>query len=536
MQMPKTNTLVLVVPPRIDSFLTSLITSIAGISEYLVIMIAFLTSIIGWQHYFDLNLVLSYNDAMSHLDISRRVVENLKPGIAQIGSVWLPLPHLLSLPFIWNDFLWHSGLAGSIVSNLAFIGSAFFIFKLTSLLTKDKLAAFLSALVFIFNPNMVYMQAVPMTESLLIFLFVGSCYYFLAWEKTADFRALILASLMVLGATLTRYDGWMLLLQALIVLVVIAWHQGGFKKIESRLVLFGAIAFYGVILWFIWNLLIFGDPLYFFNGPFSAKTQQLVFESEGRLSTKGNIIYSAFIYSLAAIKNNGMIMTFISAIGIFAYFLKNKFSKEAFAVSLLLSPLIFNVAALFLGHSIINLPDIAPYTLFNVRYGLMMLPAVAIFAGYLAKNKKLLLLVFLFALSLETIFAYKNNDIITVKDGIYGASAQGMTATGHWLGEHANEGLILIAASSQDSLIFQTGLPMKRFIHEGTGEYWKESLEDPTSHATWIAMHHGDLVYNKLFDNPAFQNSYEKVYDGEFTDIFEYNPSPAKRLTIKDLP
>jgi len=57
---------------------------------------------------------LSYNDARSHLDIGRRVVEGLKPGLAQIGSVWLPLPHLLMIPTIWNDTMWHTGLSGSL--------------------------------------------------------------------------------------------------------------------------------------------------------------------------------------------------------------------------------------------------------------------------------------------------------------------------------------------------------------------------------------------------------------------------------------
>src|SRR4030042_5858567 len=66
-------------------------------------------------------LGLAYNDARSHLDIGRRVVEGLTPGLAQLGSVWLPLPHLLMIPTIWNDFFWHSGLSGAIISMISFI-------------------------------------------------------------------------------------------------------------------------------------------------------------------------------------------------------------------------------------------------------------------------------------------------------------------------------------------------------------------------------------------------------------------------------
>src|SRR5258708_6150104 len=75
-------------------------------------------------------LGLQYNDARSHLDIGRRVVEGLKPGLAQLGSVWLPLPHLLMIPTIWNDFMWHSGLAGTLQSMISFVATGVLIYKI----------------------------------------------------------------------------------------------------------------------------------------------------------------------------------------------------------------------------------------------------------------------------------------------------------------------------------------------------------------------------------------------------------------------
>src|SRR6185295_13017237 len=78
-------------------------------------------SVCMFAHYYQNGLGLAYNDARSHLDIGRRVVEGLKPGLAQLGSVWLPLPHLLMVPTIWNDFMWHSGLAGALQSMISFV-------------------------------------------------------------------------------------------------------------------------------------------------------------------------------------------------------------------------------------------------------------------------------------------------------------------------------------------------------------------------------------------------------------------------------
>ena len=52
----------------------------------------------GWTLY--------YGDAEAHLDIARRIVDSRKPGYDQFGTVWLPLPHLLMLPFVTNNQLW----------------------------------------------------------------------------------------------------------------------------------------------------------------------------------------------------------------------------------------------------------------------------------------------------------------------------------------------------------------------------------------------------------------------------------------------
>ncbi len=49
----------------------------------------------GWTLY--------YGDAEAHLDIARRIVDSRQPGYEQIGTVWLPLPHLLMLPLVRID-------------------------------------------------------------------------------------------------------------------------------------------------------------------------------------------------------------------------------------------------------------------------------------------------------------------------------------------------------------------------------------------------------------------------------------------------
>ena len=96
--------------------------------SYAIILVLSFISIINFLIYYNNKLGLAYNDARSHLDIGRRVVEGLKPGLAQLGSVWLPLPHILMIPTIWNDFMWHSGLSGALQSMIAFVATGFLIY------------------------------------------------------------------------------------------------------------------------------------------------------------------------------------------------------------------------------------------------------------------------------------------------------------------------------------------------------------------------------------------------------------------------
>src|SRR3954471_24026397 len=62
-------------------------------------------------------------DAIAHVNKARGLFDNLTPGIRQLGTVWLPLPHLLMAPLTVVDPLWRNGAAGSVISIAAFIGT-----------------------------------------------------------------------------------------------------------------------------------------------------------------------------------------------------------------------------------------------------------------------------------------------------------------------------------------------------------------------------------------------------------------------------
>src|SRR6202142_2542913 len=91
----------------------------------LVAQFAACVSFIAFAFYFQHNGLLLYGDAVAHINIARRVFDSRTPGLLQLGTVWLPLPHLLMIPFLLSDKAWQSGIGGSVPSMVAYaLGSA----------------------------------------------------------------------------------------------------------------------------------------------------------------------------------------------------------------------------------------------------------------------------------------------------------------------------------------------------------------------------------------------------------------------------
>lgn len=476
--------------------------------------------------YYQNGFGVAYNDARSHLNIGRRVVEGLKPGLAQIGSVWLPLPHFLMIPTIWNDFFWHSGLSGAIQSMVSFVLCGVIIYKFLDILKVGIIGKITAIAIFSLNLNVLYLQSTAMTELLLLFTMTAGSYYLLLWflnEKLFDF---IKAAFFVFISTTIRYDGWFLLIFSLGLIALDTFKKKGYKQTEGTLILFSTLAGFGIVLWLFWNLLIFKDPLYFAFGPFSAYAQQEQIKKAGELLTKGNIVISikAYLYSLAY--NTYTFPLVIAFIGFLKFMFDSSYqSKYKYAILALISPLFFNIIALYFGHSILTIPGIYGKYWWNIRYGLMMMPAVAIFIGYLIDRLKHSRAVIIGLVSMVYFFSFVNKDIVTLDDALYGASGRNISEVSSWLNENTldKKGFIMISTAFHDAIVFSSGLPMKRFITEGTGKYWEYAGKNPEKWTRWIIMRTYDmydLTSKELFNSPNM-SYYDKIKSYDFADIYQ---------------
>ena len=151
----------------------------------LLAWLATCVSVFSFLFYFRYGDVLLYGDAVAHLNIARRVFDSKTPGLLQLGTVWLPLPHLLMIPFLISDEMWQRGVGGSIPSMVAYVFGVIGMFRLVRGVLSGgvepdraaRVAAWTAALVYGANPNLIYLQTTAMGEAVYLAFFIWSVMY-----------------------------------------------------------------------------------------------------------------------------------------------------------------------------------------------------------------------------------------------------------------------------------------------------------------------------------------------------------------------
>ncbi|MGH9526126.1 MAG: hypothetical protein ACRD2F_05585 [Terriglobales bacterium] len=353
--------------------------------------------------------LLLYGDATAHLMIARRMVDSRTPGLSQWGSVWLPFPHLLIAPFTLVMAWWRTGAAGAIVAVASFALATWFLHRLAARHFGAGVAHW-AALAFLLNPDLLYLAAVPMTEAVYIMAFVGAVDQISlarcggtagrAARATAANRAddsgnihVLGAGLWALAAAMTRYDGWFCLpFFALALLWPRArgtWHWAWGAR-------FCAVAGIGPLFWFAYNQFYFGDWLNFLRGPYSARAIYLRALRHGGQRYPGDhhLLVAAQYFGKAAQLDCGWGLIILGILGVAVWLWRGAASRDAdlgpangtvraerWVPALLLLPLPWYVWAVRSGNVPIFVPMYWPHGYYNLRYGVQVLAAAAVFSG-----------------------------------------------------------------------------------------------------------------------------------------------------------
>ena len=350
------------------------------------VLLAFIALIVSFTR----GYVLLYGDAVAHLGIARRIVDSRNPGLVQLGGVWLPLPHLLMLPFIWKMEWWQSGLAGVWPSLACYLVSVVGLYRLSRRMLVPRWALIATAF-YALNPNLLYLSTTAMTEplflALLIWLTLVTMECVEAIRKGEDKRVarqVIVLGLLIFAAVFTRYDGWIV---GAAVWCVVVWQLTRAKlmpRVSAPFAVLTVLAIAGPLLWFWFNQHFFHDWLDFMRGPYSAPAIEKRTSPPGSRHYRGwhNPAWALLFYTrtaqvVASAWETGFAVMLAAVAGL-SIALRRRIER----VSLLLwMPLPFYVYSVAYGAVPIFIPQLWPHSYYNARYGMEMLPALALFSS-----------------------------------------------------------------------------------------------------------------------------------------------------------
>lgn len=516
-------------------------TAVVAITALLVQFVAALISVGN-------GAALWYADALSHLVISGRITTGFNAGVQQLGTVWLPAPHLITAPFAANLWLWQTGWAAAIVGIFAMAGSVAALYRISARLGLGRNARLLACAAFLFNPSALYLYTTAMTEPVLFAGLLGSIagltHYATAKRPLSGGEVAVYAGLPAAIAVLSRYEGWVLLASGVLFIVLIELRRATRMRALRKTVSFvfplvGAIAvlpIFAVGWWGIYNFVNFGNPFEFIYGEFSAFNQQEVLAQQGLLTTQGNLAITLTVLGGAAWQVVTPVVIILGCAGLFWLVASSGFDTPLFVAGVLLSPFVFNIAALYLGQTTVQNDFSIPTGYFNTRYALTLLPLMAFCVGVLAEalNHKGIARRFgrltpgVLSAALAVLIlgqsAYVLADPIRRSPVIEEGDYQVTTVRGpvdpiwDYLAEHYDgTGVLVDEVSNQ--LRPQAGISLREYYILASGNHFFDVLEHPAGAVGWLIVntndaahtHHQDMVWEAMSERRENFASFRRV-------------------------
>jgi hypothetical protein len=348
--------------------------------------------------------LLYYGDSEAHLNIARRIFDSQTPGYDQLGTYWLPLPHVLMVPFVRVDAWWHSGIAASFSGALCFVIGGTFLFAAARRIFQSTAAAVAATGLAALNPNLLYLQSTAMTEAVFFAALMALLYFSVRFGETQGWGSVAGAGIATCAATLTRYEGWFL------VPFAAAWFLYAARQRRFAMaLLFCVLASAGPLYWMAHGWYETGDLLDWYHSPYSARAIQGDAPCPGR----GDWHMAWYYYRNAVQLCAGPVLALMGLAGFVARTLLSAASRlvstlgaggrgdenaksvdtsvDAAGMSacatwgflLLAIPGLFIVWSMHSGVVPIFMPHLWPHSYYNTRYGLAALPLLALAAAAL---------------------------------------------------------------------------------------------------------------------------------------------------------
>jgi hypothetical protein len=326
------------------------------------------------------------------------------------------------------------------------------------------------------------------------------------------------AAIALAACILTRYDGWFL---AAIAGLAVTLRILSLEPKQRRPFLVPAFRAAGIcalvaMLWLAWNYGLFRNPLEFANGPYSAKAIAERTTPQGAPPYPGkDHPFVAGLHFVKAAKLNiaeGKLEPYIFGIAVFGA-LFTVFEKRRRFVLLLWVPLAFYALSIAYGAVPIFMPQWWPFSYYNVRYGLQLVPAIVVsfaLASHYVRRVHLsrayvhVTTAVFSLLALAATWQVVRHTPISLREARVNATTR--------VAMEKQLATQLLFLPTGDRVLMFTGeyagalqradFPFARTINEGNFGIWQQALAAPSQAAEWVIATEGDDVSRAIAAHP----------------------------------
>ena len=492
---------------------------------------------------------MAYYDAQLHLTIARRIVDSPSPGFQQLGTVWLPAPHLLLLPLTLNLWLWHTGWAGAILGIACLAASSAAIYRIAARVRLGRAGRITAVAFFLCNPSILYIHTTALTEPVLmatmLATFAGLASWVTSKRRFSGGEVAVFIGLPAAIGVLTRYEAWAMAFGASLFMLWASWRKWGDIKYGIRMTLsFLALPFVAVLWWLSYNWTIYGDALEFATSDYSAGAQQHDLYLRGMLPTQGNLGLSVYTFGWAEIETAGVVLMVAAVLGAGVLVLKRGIAIDAMLVWLMGITLPFNIVMLFLGQTVIMNDHTLPIGWFNNRYALSTLPFLALlaafFVDYVRNAERLnryprgrLVIIGAVAAALLLQNAWWLQDV-GGRSGVIAEAAERDLYSGderaadRYIADNYDGGHLLMDEVQLRSAPI-IGLPLTEVYNRSAGKLYEQSLLEPSKYVEWIyittdksnaGLDLQDAVARAMAEHPERFTNYQEVFQNATRSVY----------------
>ena len=490
---------------------------------------AVLVSLFALSFCFSHNLLLLSGDAVAHMAIARRLIDSTNAGLSQLGSVWLPLPHLLMVPFVWRMAWWQSGLAGAFPSMGAYVFGAAGIYRLARLWLKPQ-PSLIALLFFALNPGLLYAQTTALNEPLCLTEMIWAVIFLVEYLRALDkeeiaraSRMLTFCGLVLVAAVFTRYDGWIFATFTWMIAIAPMLRRRSLWKTRAggAFVLFTVMLAAAPLIWMGYCQRQFGDPLDFLRGPYSARAIEIRTTKPGSPHYPGwHSLRVAALYFLKAAELGAIwprltnILLLLTLAGTVVAGIRFR-SQHILAALLLWVPLPFYAYSVAYGSVPIFIPPWWPHSFYNTRYGMEMLPVFALALGFCAawtaegvgkrwaEVSVWMLGTFGLLIALNS-YALARATPLVLQEMIANSRTRIAfeEAYARELETFPPDSTILAYLSEHPGAYQRAGIVLKRTINEADYYRWKPALQNPAKAADYVIATDDDPVAKAVAAHP----------------------------------